>query len=71
MGTQVEMALMLETDPSAILNELITSVRKGGHIGVVGVYVSLSHISPLSAVLIVFWPSEYQWSATLPFLVFM
>lgn len=51
VGVQVEMALMLETDPSAILNELITSVRKGGHIGVVGVYVSLPHTSSLPSVL--------------------
>ncbi len=35
---QIEMALMMETDPSAIINELIYAVRKGGHIGVVGVY---------------------------------
>ena len=35
---KVEMALMLETDPSEIINELITSVRKGGKISVVGVY---------------------------------
>ena len=33
---KVEMALMLETDPSEILNELITNVRKGGKISVVG-----------------------------------
>jgi len=32
------MALMLETDPSEIINELITGVRKGGKISVVGVY---------------------------------
>jgi threonine dehydrogenase-like Zn-dependent dehydrogenase len=35
---KVEMALMLETDPSEILNELISGVRKGGKISVVGVY---------------------------------
>ena len=29
---------MLETDPSEIINELITAVRKGGKISVVGVY---------------------------------
>lgn len=38
-----EMALKLETDPSEILNELITSVRKGGRIGVVGVYAGFSN----------------------------
>ena len=32
------MALLLETDPSEIINELITAVRKGGKISVVGVY---------------------------------
>lgn len=34
----LEMAMKLETDPSETLNELITAVRKGGRIGVVGVY---------------------------------
>jgi threonine dehydrogenase-like Zn-dependent dehydrogenase len=34
----IEMKLMMETDPSAIINELIYAVRKGGRIGVVGVY---------------------------------
>ena len=29
---------MLETDPSEIINELITAVRKGGKVSVVGVY---------------------------------
>ena len=29
---------MLETDPSEIINELISAVRKGGKISVVGVY---------------------------------
>lgn len=33
---KVEMALMLETDPSEILNEIITAVRKGGKVSVVG-----------------------------------
>jgi hypothetical protein len=32
------MALMLETDPSEILNEIIYATRKGGNIGIVGVY---------------------------------
>lgn len=32
------MALMMETDPSTIINELIYAVRKGGRIGVVGIY---------------------------------
>ncbi len=32
------MALLLETDPSEIINELITAVRKGGKVSVVGVY---------------------------------
>ena len=31
---QVEMALMLETDPSEILNEIIYATRKGGNIGI-------------------------------------
>lgn len=35
---KIEMAMMLETDPSDILNELIYCCRKGGRIGVVGVY---------------------------------
>lgn len=35
---KIEMALMLETDPSEMLNEIIYGVRKGGRIGVVGVY---------------------------------
>jgi threonine dehydrogenase-like Zn-dependent dehydrogenase len=35
---KVEMALMLETDPSEILNEIIYATRKGGNIGIVGVY---------------------------------
>ncbi|BDA44776.1 Uncharacterized zinc-type alcohol dehydrogenase-like protein [Coccomyxa sp. Obi] len=33
-----EMATMLETDPSEVLNEIIYCTRKGGRIGVVGVY---------------------------------
>lgn len=40
---KIEMALMLETDPSSMLNELITSVRKGGRIGVVGVYAGFTN----------------------------
>lgn len=32
------MALKLETDPSEILNEMIMALRKGGRMGVVGVY---------------------------------
>ncbi|CAL5229597.1 g12955 [Coccomyxa viridis] len=35
---KIESALMLETDTSEILNELIFCCRKGGRIGVVGVY---------------------------------
>jgi threonine dehydrogenase-like Zn-dependent dehydrogenase len=35
---KLEMLMMLETDPSDILNELIRCCRKGGRIGVVGVY---------------------------------
>jgi threonine dehydrogenase-like Zn-dependent dehydrogenase len=35
---QAEMKLMMETDPSEIINELIMATRKGGHIGIVGVY---------------------------------
>lgn len=32
------MALKLETDPSEILNDMIMALRKGGRMGVVGVY---------------------------------
>eukprot|EP00884_Botryococcus_braunii_P009260 jgi/Botrbrau1/18335/Bobra.0179s0062.1 len=39
----IQMALMLETDPSEILNEIFVSVRKGGRIGVVGVYSGLTN----------------------------
>lgn len=35
---KLEMALKLETDPSEILNEMIIALRKGGRMGVVGVY---------------------------------
>eukprot|EP00897_Mesotaenium_endlicherianum_P008671 jgi/Mesen1/7832/ME000417S07141 len=35
---KVEMAIMAETDPSEILNEIITCTRKAGRIGIVGVY---------------------------------
>jgi hypothetical protein len=31
---QVEMKVMMETDPSEILNEIIYATRKGGYIGV-------------------------------------
>lgn len=40
---QVEMALMMETDPSAIINELIYAVRKGGRIGVIGIYAGFTN----------------------------
>ena len=32
------MKVMMETDPSEILNEIIYATRKGGYIGVIGVY---------------------------------
>jgi len=35
----IETALQLETDSADMLNEMITAVRKGGRISVVGVYV--------------------------------
>jgi threonine dehydrogenase-like Zn-dependent dehydrogenase len=35
---KVEMKVMMETDPSEILNEIIYATRKGGFIGVIGVY---------------------------------
>ncbi|KAK9817038.1 hypothetical protein WJX72_008732 [[Myrmecia] bisecta] len=38
MSSKVQMAVGLATDPSDMLNEIITAVRKGGRIGVVGVY---------------------------------
>jgi hypothetical protein len=31
---QIEMKLMMETDPSEILNEIIYATRKGGYIGI-------------------------------------
>ena len=34
----LEMAVHAENDPSEILNEIFTAVRKGGRVGVVGVY---------------------------------
>lgn len=36
---KVEMAAGLETDPSGVLNEILLTVRKGGRVSVVGVYV--------------------------------
>ena len=40
---KMEMTLMVETDPSEIINELIKGVRKGGRIGVVGVYAGYAN----------------------------
>ena len=34
---------MMETDPSEVLNEIIFCIRKGGRIGVVGVYAGFTH----------------------------
>ncbi|GAQ85860.1 Sorbitol dehydrogenase [Klebsormidium nitens] len=39
----IETALMLETDPSEMLNEMIVSVRKGGRISIVGVYAGFTN----------------------------
>jgi threonine dehydrogenase-like Zn-dependent dehydrogenase len=39
----IETALKLETDPSEMLNEIIYSCRKGGRIGVVGVYAGFTN----------------------------
>ncbi|KAK9908225.1 hypothetical protein WJX75_004550 [Coccomyxa subellipsoidea] len=41
--SKLEMATGLATDPSDMLNEIIYSVRKGGRIGVVGVYVGYTN----------------------------
>jgi threonine dehydrogenase-like Zn-dependent dehydrogenase len=35
---KIEMKLMMETDPAEIINEIIYATRKGGYIGIVGVY---------------------------------
>jgi threonine dehydrogenase-like Zn-dependent dehydrogenase len=39
----IEMTLMMETDPSEMLNEMIVSVRKGGRISIVGVYAGFTN----------------------------
>ena len=36
---KTEMALKLETDPADMMNEIFTTVRKGGRVSVVGVYL--------------------------------
>jgi threonine dehydrogenase-like Zn-dependent dehydrogenase len=40
LSSKIQMGLKLETDPSDMLNEIIYCVRKGGRIGVVGVYAA-------------------------------
>jgi threonine dehydrogenase-like Zn-dependent dehydrogenase len=40
---KAEMAVSLETDPSEMLDEMIYSVRKGGRISIVGVYVGYTN----------------------------
>jgi threonine dehydrogenase-like Zn-dependent dehydrogenase len=40
---KVEQAVSLETDPSEMLDEMIYSVRKGGRISIVGVYVGYTN----------------------------
>ncbi len=46
---RLEMAVGLETDTPEIINELITAVRKGGRIGVIGVYVGYANHVNLGA----------------------
>jgi threonine dehydrogenase-like Zn-dependent dehydrogenase len=42
----IEMKLQLETDTADMLNEMITAVRKGGRISIVGVYVGfVNHLN--------------------------
>ncbi|KAH8091798.1 GroES-like protein [Cristinia sonorae] len=40
---KVEKALMLETDVSEIVNEMITSVKKGGRCGIIGAYAGFTN----------------------------
>eukprot|EP00271_Cylindrocystis_brebissonii_P010208 TRINITY_DN2632_c0_g1_i1.p1 TRINITY_DN2632_c0_g1~~TRINITY_DN2632_c0_g1_i1.p1 ORF type:complete len:429 (-),score=81.38 TRINITY_DN2632_c0_g1_i1:383-1669(-) len=40
---KAEMAVKAETDSPEVINEMITCVRKGGRIGVIGVYVGLTN----------------------------
>ncbi len=40
---KVEKALMLETDVSEIVNEMITSVKKGGRCGLIGAYAGFTN----------------------------
>jgi threonine dehydrogenase-like Zn-dependent dehydrogenase len=40
---KIQMALMLETDPSEMLNEILTCVRKGGRVSIVGVYAGFTN----------------------------
>jgi len=40
---KVQMLAMMEQDPSNILNEIIMATRKGGRIGVVGVYAGFTN----------------------------
>lgn len=39
---KIETALGLETDTAEIVNDLIYAVRKGGRIGIVGVYAGFA-----------------------------
>lgn len=42
-SSTIEMSLMLEMDPSDMLNEIITCVRKAGRISIVGVYIGYTN----------------------------
>ena len=48
---RLEMEVGLETDTPEIINELITAVRKGGRIGVIGVYVGYANHVNLGAIM--------------------
>jgi threonine dehydrogenase-like Zn-dependent dehydrogenase len=48
---KIETKLKLETDPPVIVNEMITSVRKGGRISLIGDYVGFSNHFNLGALM--------------------
>ena len=49
IGHKIELALGLETDTSEILNEMITSVKNYGRVGITGVYVGFVSLRPTRA----------------------